>query len=150
MEVITMKKSNSNERIKQLLSAVQMSQTEFCERTKITKSALSHYLNGDRQPRQDQIDKIAQTFNVNPSWLMGYNVPMYDDVKLGAEAADERIEIEKLSAQGVSHERLMAYYYLLSRMPIQEFMDVAQHCNDKQIRLAVDMLKIIKNTNPME
>lgn len=150
MEVINMKTSSSNERIKELLRAVQMSQTEFCEYAKITKSALSNYLNGDRQPRQDQIDKIAQAFNVDPSWLMGYNVPMYDEAKIGAEKAEERLSVQKLSEQGISHERLMAYYYLLSRMSIQEFMDVAQHCNDKQIRLAVEMLKSIKKTDYME
>lgn len=145
-----MKISSSNERIKLLLRALDMSQTEFCERTKITKSALSNYLNGDRQPRQDQIDKIAQTFHVDPSWLMGYNVPMYDDAKLGAEAAEKNIGVSKLSDQGLSHETIMLYLNQLSRIAVQEFLEVSQYCNDKQIRLAVEMLKSIKNTNYME
>ena len=72
-----MKISNSKERIKELIRDLQLNQTDFCEKTGIQKSALSNYLNGDRTPRQDQISKIADAFNVSPSWLMGYDVPMY-------------------------------------------------------------------------
>lgn len=73
-----MKTSNSKERIAQLMSELRLNQTEFCNRAKIQKSALSNYLNGDRVPRQDQISKIADAFHVSASWLMGYDVPMYE------------------------------------------------------------------------
>lgn len=71
-----MKKSNSKERIRELMQFYGINQTELCERTGIQKSALSNYLNGDREPRQDQISLIVDPFNVNPAWLMGYDVPM--------------------------------------------------------------------------
>jgi transcriptional regulator with XRE-family HTH domain len=73
------KSSNSNTRIRTLLNELDISQTDFCNKTGLTKSALSNYLNGDRQPRQDQLDKIAKAFDLNPSWLMGYDVPMRND-----------------------------------------------------------------------
>lgn len=82
-----MKISNSNQRIKELLSELNISQTEFCQKTGLNKSALSNYLKGDRVPRQDQIDKIAKAYNINPSWLMGYDVPRnanYSDFLLDA------------------------------------------------------------------
>jgi transcriptional regulator with XRE-family HTH domain len=53
-----------------------INQTEFCIRTGIQKSALSNYLNGTRQPRQDAVSKIADAFGISPSWVMGYDVPM--------------------------------------------------------------------------
>lgn len=71
-----MKKSNSKERIRELMQFYGINQTELCTRTGIQKSALSNYLNGDREPRQDQISLIVDPFNVNPAWLMGYDVPM--------------------------------------------------------------------------
>lgn len=84
-----MKISNSKERIRELILDLQLNQTDFCEKTGIQKSALSNYLNGDRVPRQDQISKIADAFNVSPAWLMGYDVPMYDSStsKLDSERA---------------------------------------------------------------
>ena len=54
-----------------------INQTELCKKTGIQKSALSNYLNGDREPRQNQVSLLADPFNINPSWLMGYDVPMF-------------------------------------------------------------------------
>lgn len=72
-----MKVSNSKERLFELMNTYKLNQTEFCKKTGIQKSALSNYLNGDRVPRQDQLSLIADAFNVDPAWLMGYDVPMY-------------------------------------------------------------------------
>lgn len=74
-----MKSSNSNERIHRLLAYYELTQTAFCKRANIQKSALSNYLSGVRVPRQDQIDSIAEAFSVSPAWLMGYDVPMFEE-----------------------------------------------------------------------
>ena len=66
----------SKERIAELIKIMEINQTEFCKRTGILKSALSNYLNGDRVPRQDQLKKIADAFDIDVGWLMGYDVPM--------------------------------------------------------------------------
>lgn len=71
-----MKVSNSQQRIKELLNFYCMSQAEFCKRTGIATSALSNYLKGIREPRQDKISAIADAFDIDPAWLMGYDVPM--------------------------------------------------------------------------
>ena len=67
--------SDSNKRIRELLSDLNITQTEFCKRTHIQKSALSNYLSSVRKPRQDQIMKISEAFNVNPAWVMGFDAP---------------------------------------------------------------------------
>lgn len=72
-----MKKSNSRVRLHELMDYFKLNQTELCKCTGLQKSALSNYLNGDREPRQDQISLIADPFNINPAWLMGYDVPMF-------------------------------------------------------------------------
>lgn len=69
--------SSVNERIRSLLDFLGISQADFCKKTGLTKSALSNYLNGVRQPRVDAIVKIADAFNIEPTWLMGYDVPSY-------------------------------------------------------------------------
>ena len=71
-----MKITDSKHRLKELLDLQGISQTEFCQKCGITKSALSNYLNGARVPRQDNIAKIADAFKISPSWLMGYDVPI--------------------------------------------------------------------------
>lgn len=71
------KVSNSKQRINELMAYFGLSQTELCKKTGLQKSALSNYLNGDREPRQNQISLIADPFGVNPAWIMGYDAPMF-------------------------------------------------------------------------
>ena len=63
-------------RIKEALSIRGMKQVELCEITKIPKSALSQYISGAFEPKQDRIYLIAKALNVSEAWLMGYDVPM--------------------------------------------------------------------------
>ena len=63
-------------RIAKALSIRGMRQYELCEKTKIPKSAISQYISGAFYPKQDRIYIISQALNVDPVWLMGYDVPM--------------------------------------------------------------------------
>lgn len=74
-----MKVSNSKERIAELLKITGDTQSDMVRKSGVEKSALSHYLHGTREPRQDKIAQIAIAYNVNPAWLMGFDVPMKND-----------------------------------------------------------------------
>ena len=63
-------------RIAKALSIRGMRQYELCQKTKIPKSAMSQYISGSFEPKQDRIYLISQALNVDPVWLMGYDVPM--------------------------------------------------------------------------
>lgn len=63
-------------RIKKALSVRGMTQSELCERTSIPKSAISEYIKGVYEPKQDRLFVIAQALDVDPVWLMGFDVPM--------------------------------------------------------------------------
>ena len=63
-------------RIKKALSIRNMKQSELCEKTKISKSVLSEYISGVYEPKQDRLFIIAEALNVDPVWLMGFDVPM--------------------------------------------------------------------------
>ena len=68
-------------RIKKALSIRNMKQSELCEKTKIPKSALSEYISGAYEPKQDRVFVIAKALNVDPVWLMGFDVPMEKEHK---------------------------------------------------------------------
>ena len=68
-------------RIKKALSIRNMSQAELCRKTKIATSAMSEYVKGLYDPKQDKIYVMAQALNVDPVWLMGFDVPMEQENK---------------------------------------------------------------------
>ena len=64
------------ERIRKALAIRGMKQADLCQITKIPKSAISQYISGAFEPKQDRIYLIAKTLNVSEAWLMGFDVPM--------------------------------------------------------------------------
>lgn len=71
-----MKIASSSERLKELLRIHNETQADMVRKTGIEKSAISNYINGRREARQDKLIIIANAYNVNPAWLMGLDVPM--------------------------------------------------------------------------
>ena len=71
-----MKNSSIKERLNDLMTQYGLKQSDIVRRTGLDKSTISYYLSGKREPAQDNIFIIAQAFNVDPAWLMGYDVPM--------------------------------------------------------------------------
>lgn len=63
-------------RIKIGLQIRGMRQADLCQLTKIPKSAISQYISGAFEPKQDRIYLISKALNVSEAWLMGYDVPM--------------------------------------------------------------------------
>lgn len=115
-----MKNSNSQKRIRELMEAYGLSQSELCRRTGIQKSALSNYLSGTREPRQDQISFIADPFNVNPAWLMGYDVPMYIEIEPEPVRKSETLA------------RLLAYCKLLNPEAQNDLLKYAKYLNEQK------------------
>lgn len=65
-----------SKRLYKALSIRGMKQAELCTRTKIPKSSMSLYLSGAYEPKQDRLYIIAEVLDIDPVWLMGYDVPM--------------------------------------------------------------------------
>ena len=87
-------------RLKKALSIRNMRQADLAEKTKIPKSAISHYLSGSFVPKQDRAFIIAKALGVNPAWLMGFDAPMeIDDIKKIPPTEAELSEGEKLVLQ---------------------------------------------------
>ena len=63
-------------RLEIALNIRNMKPVELHEKTGISESLLSKYLSGNAIARQRKIALISETLNINPVWLMGYDVPM--------------------------------------------------------------------------
>ena len=50
-------------------------QADLVRETGIDKGALSHYLKGRYEPKQDVVYKLAVALNVSEMWLWGYDCP---------------------------------------------------------------------------
>lgn len=64
------------------------SQREFADKVKIGASSVSQYVNGTNFPTNVRAAQIAETFNVNPMWVMGFNVPK----EVPQQPADNTVE----------------------------------------------------------
>lgn len=77
-----------SERLVFAMSKRNMKQADLVKKTGINKGALSSYINGRYEPKQNNIYLLSKALNVNEAWLMGYDVPMdqqIDDIYFGTE-----------------------------------------------------------------
>lgn len=51
-------------------------QVDIVKETGINRSAISRYLSGEYEPKQDAIHKIAKCLDVSEMWLWGYDCSM--------------------------------------------------------------------------
>lgn len=53
-----------------------LNSTELAHKLSVSKQSISAYLNGTRKPKRNSLAEIARLLDVDPAWLMGYDVPM--------------------------------------------------------------------------
>ena len=82
-------------RLKKALLIRGMKQVDLCALTGIPKSAVSQYLKGSFEPKQNRLHKIAIALNVSEAWLMGLDVPMERDFNIN-ESANNILPLPKL------------------------------------------------------
>ena len=64
------------DRLREAMDIRQIKQVDLSRITGIGKSSISTYLSGEYEPKQINTYKLAQALNVNPSWLLGNDIPM--------------------------------------------------------------------------
>ena len=69
-------------RFKKATEIREMKPVTLHELTGISESLISKYLSGNATPRQRKITLLAEALNVNPVWLMGYDVSVNNETKL--------------------------------------------------------------------
>ena len=81
-----MKRSNTSERLKYLMDAKNLKQSDIIERVTamgeyISKSALSQYVNGQSTPDQSKLTILSKALDVSEVWLMGYGDTELKNIK---------------------------------------------------------------------
>jgi transcriptional regulator with XRE-family HTH domain len=72
---------------------------QVSDRLDIGKSTVSAYANGDRTPKGPVLMTIARVYNVDPMWLMGYDVPREKetpDINDGGLTQDQSYILEQV------------------------------------------------------
>lgn len=71
-------------RLKELMNYYDLRQIDISNKTGLDKSLISCYLSGKYEATQDNVFLIAESYGIDPAWLMGFDVPMkkidYDEV----------------------------------------------------------------------
>lgn len=70
--------SDFTRRISEMLTYFNCTQADIVSRTNLNKAIVSRYVSGKALPRAETLNTIAKAFNVNPLWLMGYKVSMFE------------------------------------------------------------------------
>lgn len=65
-----------NERIKQIRTENGLTQQEFADRLRVSRSNIANYENGNRVPVDAMISLICEKFNINEDWLRYGKEPM--------------------------------------------------------------------------
>ena len=56
-----------------------LKQVDLVNSTGIAKATMSGYMKGEFEPKQKNLHLISKSLKVNPSWLMGFDVPMMSE-----------------------------------------------------------------------
>lgn len=104
-----MKNEITAKRLQQALSSASMTQQELADKCKINKASISQYINGSHAPSNISSGKIGEVLDVNPLWLMGYDVPM--KAEFSAEMAETDVALSNMN------KRMKEYALKLANLP---------------------------------
>jgi transcriptional regulator with XRE-family HTH domain len=71
----TIMKSTFQKRLTERMDELDFRQADLAEKTGLSKSRISHYINGRYEAKQEALYLIAKALDVNEAWLMGHDVP---------------------------------------------------------------------------
>lgn len=71
-----MKHEETAKRLQQILGTKNMKAQELSDRSGVAKASISQYINGTHKPSNVSAGKMAKVLEVDPLYLMGFDVPM--------------------------------------------------------------------------
>lgn len=72
------------------------SQQVLAEKAGLNKASVSQYVHGKNVPSSINVKKIADTFDINPAWIMGFDVPLHQEPDPLKEALQEMKDNPKI------------------------------------------------------
>ena len=103
-----MKHELTAKRLQLAMNNAGLSAQELSNRSNVAKASISQYVNGSHKPSNISSGKMASVLNVNPLWLMGFDVPMNIDTPHTSVPAHKGIVINVLGrvAAGIPIEAI--------------------------------------------
>ena len=156
-----MKNELTAKRLRLALSNKNMKPQELSDKSGVNKASVSQYVNGSHKPSNISAGKMADILDVDPLWLMGFDVPMkrqVSDDDIGNAFANDNLfevidNIPALSPQEKNHftnylllleiNRKKADNYVEQLLSIQELdkalqADAANARTDLEVPESVD------------
>lgn len=104
-----------SDRIKEVLELRNMTQAELSKLSGVDKGAISRYVSGKDGASRDSIMQMSIALNVNPAWLMGFDVSIERDVDLSmGDQLKQSISIMFDRMSNEQKERVIEYAKFLS------------------------------------
>lgn len=91
-----MKNEITAKRLQLALSNAEISQQELAEKSGVSKASISQYINGSHSPSNISSGKMGKVLNVDPLWLMGFDVEMRRELS-SESAKNDMVFLEKFS-----------------------------------------------------
>lgn len=101
-----MKNPITAKRLALALSNKNMIPQELANASGVSKASISQYLNGSHAPSNISSGKMAKILDVNPVWLMGFDVPMKEKVSSLPQRKGVLIPVYGRVAAGVPLEMI--------------------------------------------
>lgn len=77
------------DRLNEALVLRGVSPAELHRRTGISESTISQYRSGYAEPKKQRLQMIADALSVNPTWLMGLDVPIVAEKRAAKTAPNQ-------------------------------------------------------------
>lgn len=91
-----MKNELTAKRLQLALLDMGISQQELAEKSGVSKASISQYVNGSHAPSNISSGKMGKVLNVEPMWLMGFDVAMRKEIS-SESAKNDMAFLEKFS-----------------------------------------------------
>lgn len=83
-------------RLSKAMADMGMKSQELADKSHVSKASISQYVNGSHAPSNISSGKMGKVLNVEPMWLMGFDVPMRKEQNEKAATKDFEL-IKKIS-----------------------------------------------------
>ena len=128
-------------RLKLAMSEAGLSQKDLSARTGIGKSSLSQYMNGLNWPDDNRkVGQIAEILNVNPAWLMGFNVQMHTEDDVSGENSQQ-------AGWYTDPETAKAAQEIFDDPDLHALFDAARDSKPDALKAAAALLKVYKEAS---
>ena len=128
-------------RLKLAMSEAGLSQKDLSARTGIGKSSLSQYMNGLNWPDDNRkVGQIAEILNVNPAWLMGFNVQMHTEDDASSENSQQ-------TGWYTDPETAKAAQEIFDDPDLHALFDAARDSKPDALKAAAALLKVYKEAS---